>query len=63
MKHAHWPTRKELDILQQQENERAKMFDEEADPICECGEVGWACRCESIAYDLGYYADGSEYHA
>ncbi len=58
-----WPTDEELKIAQNLENIRAQMYDEEADPICECGEVGWACRCESLAYDIGYYRDGTEYHA
>ena len=58
---SHWPTEEEIQQLQKLEDQRAREFNEESDPICECGEPGWCCCCEELAEKLGYWWDGSEY--
>ena len=25
-----------------------ECLDEQGDPICECGELGWSCQCDSL---------------
>jgi hypothetical protein len=37
--------------------------DDEPDPICDCGEVAYACCCDSLAQKLGYWNDGTEYES
>lgn len=59
----HWPTKKELQKLRCAETLRAKKQDDEADPICECGQPGYVCICEWLAGALGYWADGTEYQS
>ena len=54
-----WPTKEELDQLQEIENIRAQVYDEEPEVICECGEPGFACCCEELVDRLGYWWDGS----
>lgn len=57
-----WPTEEELQIAQQLEYTRAQLYDDEADPICECGYPGWCCNCERMAEEIGYWPDGSEHN-
>ncbi len=57
-----WPTKEELQELQKTEYSRAIRFDQEPDPICECGEPGWCCRCKELAEDIGFWADGTSFN-
>ncbi len=57
----NWPTSEELRQLQQEEYDRAEKFDDEADPICECGEPGYNCSCEEIAHNVGHWSNGEPY--
>lgn len=57
----HWPTKEELRKARCAETIRAKAQDDEPDPICECGQPAYACICELLAMELGYWADGGEY--
>ena len=59
----HWPSKDELRKLQIDENTRAMEQDDEPDPICDCGEVAYACCCDSLAQKLGYWNDGTEYES
>ncbi|OGM10453.1 hypothetical protein A2Z67_04045 [Candidatus Woesebacteria bacterium RBG_13_36_22] len=58
----HWPTKEELLKAQFDENTRAMEQDDEPDPICECGQPGYACCCNCLAEKLGYWADGTEWN-
>lgn len=59
----HWPTKEELRKARLAETLRAKKQNDEPDPICECGQVAYACICEQIAMAVGYWADGAEYQS
>lgn len=55
-----WPTQEEIDLLQEEEDQRARDHDEEADPICDCGNPGWSCRCEALAEICGWPGGDSD---
>jgi hypothetical protein len=57
----HWPNEEEIAKLQAEEDERAEVRDDFADPICDCGEPGFACRCEALASRLGFWSNGFPY--
>ena len=52
-----WPTDEELKRLQEKEYKRAEKEIDAPDPICDCGNPGWACICQDLAYELGHYKD------
>jgi hypothetical protein len=56
-----WPTEAEIKALVQEEQARAERQDDEVDPICQCGNPGYACCCEEMAKEIGYWPDGAEY--
>jgi hypothetical protein len=56
-----WPTDEELAQLELDELELAEDEDRPEDPICDCGWPGYSCHCEEIAYNVGYWFDGSTY--
>ena len=56
-----WPNDRELNEAKLRERKRAIEHNEEEDPICECGEPGWACCCDDIARHTGHYSDGTPY--
>jgi hypothetical protein len=58
-----WPTKEDLQEAKVAEAIRARAQDDEADPICECGQPAYVCICEQLAMELGYRADGSGYES
>lgn len=54
-----WPTKDEIELARELEFRRACDADDHEDPICECGEPGWACRCKALMAATGTYADGT----
>lgn len=57
-----WPTKKEIHALQMKEYKRADSIDDIADPICQCGEPSFACRCDDMVIEIGYWPDGTPYN-
>ena len=56
-----WPTDDELKRLQAEADARADECGDESDPICDCGEPGYACQCDEMGREIGFWPDGSEY--
>lgn len=56
-----WPSEDELKELEEQELELSNSHNEESDPICDCGNLGYMCRCEQIAMSCGYWSGGQPY--
>lgn len=50
-------------MLQTAEDRRSFDFGDESDPICDCGEVAYACCCEQMAEQIGCWSDGTLYEA
>ncbi len=45
---SRWPTSEEIRALRKEEDLRAAEHDDMADPICDCGQPGYACRCNEL---------------
>jgi hypothetical protein len=58
MKHT-WPSKEKIKQLQEEEYDRAYKDDDEPDPICDCGEPGYACCCRRLAEKIGTWPDGT----
>jgi hypothetical protein len=62
MRHTRrWPTDEEICVLQKAEYKRAEEQDDYADPICSCGQPGFACMCDKMAMEIGWWPDGEPY--
>jgi hypothetical protein len=56
-----WPSKEEIRQLQEVENLAAEEAGDDPDPICECGEPGYGCRCLEMSERMGAWHDGTEY--